>query len=154
MKDFKIIITTTKNGMTGRIIIPEDKMIISNLFKDVSNYNYADKVNRMTEFLLDKMEEHCEKQTDENKDYQFEIGENVICVDADETYCYDKDFLKSVNKDELISHFVSGSSPENGMKLTVVARGTNQVRLVNVYVVQNPLTTQVFVMEERGLLKI
>lgn len=63
---------------------------------------------------------------------------------------YDKWFGQTGNA-KFLSHYVMNSSPKNGMKLKVVGMGEHERRNDMIYAVQNPETTQVFLIGKKGI---
>lgn len=87
----------------------------------------------------------------EETERKIEIGDVVEVVNSGASFSTYTKWFAETGYSELKNHYVPNSSATNCMTLKVVGKGKHRATQEMVYAVQNPATTQVFLIGERGI---
>lgn len=85
---------------------------------------------------------------------ELNVGDNVKLIDFGEIYPTYEEWFKKTGNEKLESHFVKGKNPQHYVNYTVVAIGKHLRNDDIVLAIQNPNTTQVFLVGKEGVERI
>lgn len=94
------------------------------------------------------------KQKEKQTETEIKIGDMVVVINCGECYSTYTSWFEENNCEQFESHYVSGTSLINSMKLKVVAIGKPSYDKYPILAVQNQETTQVFLIGLKGVKKV
>lgn len=99
------------------------------------------------DIVLDRLFGKVEKNT-------IEVGDTVEVIDTGELYSTYKSWFKYAKLERFEENYIYQGQIEPNRKYEVVGTGKHEVGKDTIYLIQNPITRQVFIMSKKGIRKV